>query len=49
MYYCIVMSLCRIANILSTSHSLSDHISQMVTYLFVIGVLESWKVQKCKV
>jgi len=24
-------------------------ISQMVTYLFVIGALESWKVQKCEV
>jgi len=24
-------------------------LSQMVTYLFVIGALESWKVQKCKV
>ena len=25
------------------------HLSQMVTYLFVIGALESWKVQKCEV
>jgi len=25
------------------------NISQMVTYLFVIGALESWKVQRCKV
>ena len=24
-------------------------LSQMVTYLFVIGALEFWKVQKCKV
>jgi len=24
-------------------------VSQMVIYLFVIGALESWKVQKCKV
>jgi len=24
-------------------------VSQMVTYLFVIGALESWKVQKCEV
>jgi len=24
-------------------------LSQMVTYLFVIGALESWKVQKCEV
>jgi len=27
----------------------SMFISQMVTYLFVIGALESWKVQKCEV
>jgi len=26
-----------------------DGISQMATYLFVIGALESWKIQKCEV
>jgi len=26
-----------------------DDISQMDTYLFVIGALESWKIQKCEV
>jgi len=25
------------------------YLLQMVTYLFVIGALESWKVQKCEV
>jgi len=28
---------------------IQENLSQMVTYLFVIGALESWKVQKCEV
>jgi len=34
-------------NIFTPAHFIS--LSQMVTYLFVIGALESWKVQKCEV
>ena len=32
-----------------TENSRLNKLSQMVTYLFVIGTLESWKVQKCEV
>jgi len=32
-----------------TLHHGAGVLSQMVTYLFVIGALESWKVQKCEV
>ena len=43
-YLCILLTF-------TTGYTLTviGNLSQMVTYLFVIGALESWKVQKCKV